>query len=313
MQYTQQHGYAFSKLTLGTVALGIDYGISNKKGKPDVEESVQILAAALRAGINSFDTARTYGSAEQLIGNFFSGRDDYARVNIITKFKISPECLSDRKVARKQAFDSVLISRQRLKLERIPVCLFHMDRDLPQKHVVEIIPEIFEDLKAEGLIDLAGISVDHPDEVGWWADYPLVDVMQIPMNVFDQRLIRNGRLQYLKAAGKIVFVRSIFLQGLFFLTPEQLKGNLFKAAPYLKDLQALASQETMTTAELAFTYIRDLPEITSIVFGADHRRQVIQNADLLNGRPMSAQAREAAGRMFADLPEDIITPRYWNV
>lgn len=313
MQYAQYDGYSFSKLTLGTVALGIDYGISNKNGKPEVEESVEILSAALRAGINSFDTASTYGSAEQLIGNFFAAREGNSSVNIITKFKISPENLSDRKEAIKEAFQSVLASRRHLKLDQLPVCLFHMDRDLPEKQVMEMIPAIFEELKAEGLIDLAGISVDHPDEVDWWADNPLVDVMQIPMNVFDQRLIRNGRLQYLKAEGKIVFVRSIFLQGLFFLTPEQLNGNLFKAAPYLRVLHALASQEEMTVAELAFAYIRDMEGITSIIFGADHSRQVIQNTDLLNIKPVSDGARNTISQLFSDLPEDILTPRYWGI
>ena len=71
MEYTSLKGYRISKLTLGTVALGMDYGISNSKGQPTEREARDVIGCALNNGINSIDTARTYGKAEELIGDFF--------------------------------------------------------------------------------------------------------------------------------------------------------------------------------------------------------------------------------------------------
>ena len=54
---------------MGTVQLGLDYGI-NKKKKPSKEESIKILECAYNNGIKIFDTAQAYGTAEEIIGEF---------------------------------------------------------------------------------------------------------------------------------------------------------------------------------------------------------------------------------------------------
>lgn len=65
-----------SPLTLGTVQLGVPYGVANRSGQPDVEHANKILAAAWDGGITCFDTASIYGSAERLLGEFSSNRSE---------------------------------------------------------------------------------------------------------------------------------------------------------------------------------------------------------------------------------------------
>ncbi|CAL1519364.1 aldo/keto reductase [Chitinophaga sp. MM2321] len=312
MQYANIHGYTISKLTLGTVALGMNYGIANKSGKPPLEESLELLSFALESGINTFDTAATYGSAEQLTGAFLADQGKPATINTVTKFKISPENIYDIDKARAEVFASVRSSLRLLGLKKIPVCLLHMSRELPMEAIAKVLPSIFEDLQHEQLIDLAGVSIDHPAEAEWFAAQPFIQALQIPINVFDQRLIDNGALAHMKASGKIIFARSVFLQGLFFLTPDELKGNLVNAAAYLHQLKLLAAGERMSIAQFVFSYIRDMDGITSIVFGAENKQQVAQNIDLLEGGSISVAARAAASRAFAAVPEDIITPANWS-
>jgi hypothetical protein len=43
MNYTKVNGLNISKLTLGTVQLGMEYGIANKSGKPDMKKAFKIL------------------------------------------------------------------------------------------------------------------------------------------------------------------------------------------------------------------------------------------------------------------------------
>ena len=300
-----------SKLTLGTVALGMDYGIANRRGKPPTEQSVQILSAALAAGINCVDTARDYGTAEQLIGAY---REQYRPpgLEIVTKFKIQPGHIGDRREATAEAIGSLRQSLGFLGLKRARVCLFHMDRDLPIEKVLAVLFPVLEELKSRDLIGLAGISVDHPREATHFAEHPLIDALQIPVNILDQRLVQSGLIAHMGRLNKVVFARSIFLQGLFFLDPGHLKGKLRVAGPYISQLGQLAFREGLTIAQLAFSYVRDLPGVTSMVFGAENDQQVKSNTGLLEGAPLSEEAGAEISALALDVPEDIITPRNWH-
>jgi len=310
MQYSNIQGYRISKLTLGTVALGLDYGVSNKEGKPARETSFKILSAAMDAGINTLDTARSYGDAEQLIGSFLM--QNQSPVNVVTKFKIRPDSLADKRKLRDEAYQSVRASLDQLHLDQVPVCLFHADRHLPLHQVIAVLPGIFEDLQKDGLIDIGGISIDHPGEVDLILQHPVIEAVQIPLNIFDLRLVKNGMIDRLRNLGKMIFVRSVFLQGLFFMPPADLKGNLVKAKKYIERLHQLARQADMAVDQLAFSFVRDIEGITSMVFGAVNEAQVNQNVQLLQGKALSSELSAQIYSSFTDIPEDIITPGLWS-
>ena len=59
-----------SAMSLGTVQLGMNYGIANNAGKPSEETAFAILRTALEKGVTSLDTARGYGDSEDVIGRF---------------------------------------------------------------------------------------------------------------------------------------------------------------------------------------------------------------------------------------------------
>lgn len=91
MQYENIKGMKISKFTLGTVQLGIDYGIANKGGKPDIEKSFSILKTAEELGINAYDTSEAYGDSENVLGKYFSEKSDKTiQPLIITKVRAKP-------------------------------------------------------------------------------------------------------------------------------------------------------------------------------------------------------------------------------
>jgi len=88
MNYSHFLTKKISQLTLGTVQLGLQYGIANKDGKPTAENAQSLLQTALNLGINSFDTAASYGNCENLIGDSFNRKLGRAKdICIITKLK----------------------------------------------------------------------------------------------------------------------------------------------------------------------------------------------------------------------------------
>ena len=311
MKYAKAGGYNISKYTLGTVQLGMEYGIANKSGKPDMEKSFSIIQAAVDGGINSIDTALLYGDSEVVIGNFFSSsKCDLNKIVLTTKFKISPgENLSDKDI-EKQIRGFVEQSLQRLKLNRIPVYMLHNPTDMIQYG--KAVPETLRKLRNEGLIEKAAVSVYTPAEVEEMLKTDIYEAVQLPMNIFDTRFVKSGVLKKLHSAGKIVFVRSVFLQGLFFTEPLVLKGVLKEAEVPLRQLAGLAESEGMSIAQLAMSYIRDMEEVTSLVIGAETPQQVSDNIMLVEGPGISEKTRNEAYKLFDGMSVDILDPNNWK-
>jgi predicted aldo/keto reductase-like oxidoreductase len=86
MRYRQlgRTGFEVSEISLGTVEIGMPYGIGKdgEPSPPDEAEASRLLHSTLDLGVNLIDTARIYGESEAIIGralrtagkNFFSYR-----------------------------------------------------------------------------------------------------------------------------------------------------------------------------------------------------------------------------------------------
>lgn len=307
MENLEYMGLPISKLVLGTVQLGMDYGIANKKGKPQQEESSALLSYALKSGIVTLDAARHYGS-EEVIGE--SGLTD--QFTTVSKFKLDETHLKSLELAINEARKSVLKSCEALKVNKLAVCLFHQDKDVPIALVAKLLPTILSQLKEEGLIKVGGISVYHPEELNEITDWNAIEAVQLPMNVFDLRVLKDGLLQRLKDKSIIVFIRSVFLQGLILMDVDDLPPHLIWAKQYLERINDLAKNAGLSVAQLAFSYIRDMDGVSSLVVGAENEDQLKHNIALLNGPALSITIRASIEKMFNEVPEKLITPGLWS-
>lgn len=309
MKTTTLGPYKIPALTLGTVGLGIDYGVFEGQQQPGREAGTRLIGRAIAAGITAFDTAREYGRAEALLANVTPDE----RVTVISKFKITREATRNKAQALQQAYQSVKESLRVLKISRLPVCLFHMVSDYDADAVCAVVPEVLSRLEQDGLIAYGGISADRLTELKQFAALSSVRVLQIPVNIFDQRLQEDPVWEQLSRNNTIVFARSVFLKGLLLRHPDELRGNLRKAAVYLEALHAFASEAEMSIAQFCFAYVRDMKGIASIVFGADNEAQLAQNIGFLNSNPIPADVLKRAAACFRTVPEDILTPRSWKI
>ena len=74
-----------SRLVLGTVQIGLDYGIANETGKPDLKNAKDIIQTAWDSGIEEYDTAQGYGDSEIVLGIVFNKLKIQDKVRVITK------------------------------------------------------------------------------------------------------------------------------------------------------------------------------------------------------------------------------------
>ncbi|MCD4782203.1 MAG: aldo/keto reductase [Candidatus Eremiobacteraeota bacterium] len=310
MKYTSINGLKISKLSLGTAQLGFDYGIANVSGKPNLDKSFEILKTAFNAGINCFDTAPSYGDSEEIIGSFVGDISDEESPIICTKLKIEFDDGTNSVEIYQQVKQNVEGSMRRLQMKKIPILLLHSASNMTDNG--GLILQSLIRLKNEGMVDKIGVSVYSPKEVIKAIDLGVFDAIQIPINIFDHRLIDSGILNSLKQHNFIVFARSIFLQGLFFLDPEALPENLKLAREPLITLRKLAQKYEIDIAEMAVSFVRDLPERSSMVIGAETSAQVLNNCDLIECPKLSDELKDEILNVFNDLPEKIINPSLWN-
>lgn len=299
--------FSISKLTLGTVQLGMPYGINNTSGQPAVSSSHELLDFAMHNGINALDTARIYGNAETVIGSFAGKR----QFTIITKFKLSDEALGDSNKALTEARESLKGSCNTLGIEKIPVCLFHQNSAQSAEKANKILPFVVDALKKEGLIEEGGISVYQPADLSKITEWAMIRHVQVPVNLFDGRIFCDHIIETLQANDVCVFARSIFLQGLILMTEDQVPASMNFAIAPLKKLHRIASENGKTVKEMAFAFVRDTVGITSLVVGAETIGQLKENIDLLSTPALSPELYREIKNCFANMPELLITPAQW--
>ena len=263
-----------SAMTLGTVQLGMNYGIANNAGKPDEEKSFAILRTALEGGVTTLDTARAYGDSELVIGRFLKQWQGEAPA-IITKI---PTLQGDSpKELEKFVTDSVEQSLERLGVNKLESVMLHGAKD-PIIHG-KACADAVKALVDHGYTDKVGVSVYTAEDIKGMLPYDIFSVTQVPMSIFDQRLIAGGWIDKLRLRDYTVYVRSVFLQGLFFLDPDKMTDPILldHAAPKIRLLQKIAGELGMSVAQLAIAFMRDCAGVTSLVLGADTPEQVKSN------------------------------------
>ena len=307
MKINTVKGQDITILSLGTVQLGLNYGIHNDSGKPSLETSFRILNAAMEAGINTLDTAAGYGNSEEVIGAWLKTVAEDQRPFIVTKAaKLDHSSLE---ALRADLQSRVASSKARLGLPQLPMLMLHnCDDYLCDKENVKLV---FDELKASGEILYAGISAYSNHDYGELASSGF-DAVQIPVNIFDWGQIENGGLQKLKDSGMMIFVRSVYLQGLVFQDPDSIPERMAFCRDTLVKFRNLCKKYQLSPAVLALSYALSLPGVTSLVLGSETVEQVRQNARLLKETvTLSPEQMAEIRENFLDTELRILNPSMW--
>ena len=171
------------KLILGTVQLGIDYGINKKK--PTLDQSLEILNYCIKNNINTFDTAQDYGNCEEIISNITN-----ENVNIITKINFHSK--DNNPIDYDLILEKVNNSLNNLKVKSLHTLLLHRFDDFLCKNLVDNLFKI----KKNGLIKNIGVSVYTVEEAIEVLNDKRFTIIQIPFNLLDNTRQRgeNPRL-----------------------------------------------------------------------------------------------------------------------
>ncbi len=253
------------RLCLGTAQFGLPYGIANTRGKITQDEAFEILEYAHSKGINTLDTAYTYGDSEETIGKFIDkNKPDF---KIISKIS-SVDSFNSEKVK-----ELLSESLSKLRVNKIYGYLIHKFDDFLK---YEWLWGVLEDLKREHLIEKIGFSLYKPQELETLFNKGIdFDILQIPYSIFDRRFEKY--FKGLKSKDVEIYARSVFLQGLVFLKPANLPRNLTNAKIYSEKLQNLALENDVSINTLCLNFVLLNPDIDRTMIGIDSSEHLKEN------------------------------------
>ena len=296
-----------SKLVLGTAQLGADYGIANKEGKPTEKDAFKIMKHAIEKGIFYFDTANCYGNSEIIIGKFLNFYNDSRnKINIITKMGSLGNEIINEKIIRKRFFNSL----HRLEQESIYCYMVHDFNYV--KNNCDLISKTFFKLKNDKQISKIGVSVYEKSQIEFLIKNFDFDLIQIPINIFDQRLLKQDILYNLKKRNIDIYARSIFLQGLIFLNKNKLPLKFKSIRKYLEKINNISLKFNISKEEIALLFINSISEIDKIVIGLgkiEHLKKDIKAVNRLEKLKKIKRFINFKDLFIRDIK--VIDPRKW--
>ena len=251
-----------SKLSLGTVQFGLDYGVTNQSGQVAIDEVRDILGFAKQNNIKTLDTAPLYGNSEKVLGEI--GVDDYQIITKTTFLKDNDD----------EVVNNFYKSLENLNVGQVEGLLIHNINDIENKQFDTLFKKL-NALKERNLVKKIGFSTYTPEQVVFLLNNFDFDLIQVPFNVFDTRLANKGQLQMLKDKGVEIHARSVFLQGVL-LNFDSLGGYFSSWENKFDDYQKMVKDSGLSLLEYALNFVLNVDEIDKILVGVNNNKQLIK-------------------------------------
>lgn len=262
----------------------------------------RIVATAWEGGVHEFDTARSYGTSELVLGKALRALGVAEQALVVSKFTSHSGWCAETLL--RQVEDSV----RTLGVPALQGMMLHSE-DAPFE--TEQAGEALRRLGRSPLARSLGVSVYASARAFTAIATDWIDLVQVPTNALDRRFETAGVFGAAREKKKNVSIRSIFLQGLLLMPAEKVARRLPGAAALVARYAELADSLGLSRHELALGYVKMAHPEARVIFGAETPEQVSANLDAWN-RPcpdsLVAQVREA----FPSVPEHIVNPTHWQ-
>lgn len=283
-----------SKLVLGTVQFGVNYGINNTEGQVPLMEVCEILKIAKKNEIETLDTSSGYGESERVLG--MAMKSSGTQFKIVSKYPRSIKTVAD----------SFIDSISNLGVDHLYGYLVHHFDFYLEK------PSQFDEmrrLKEKGGIEKIGFSLYSVKELEYLMNNNVeFDILQFPYNIFDRQF--EPYMQMLVEKGVEIHTRSAFLQGLFFRNPESLPDKIMPLRPYLEVLHAYCKEKGVSIEQLSLGYVINNPYVKGNLIGVDNHHQLDNNIEV--SRKQLKEEDINFIKSISVKEKDLLSPVNWN-
>jgi len=274
------------RLILGTVQLGLNYGIANDSGIPNAKDIDELFMICNENGINYCDTAYAYGASHKLVKS--------RGIKIITKLSLEDPLKTRSELEELSSeFDC----------EVLDTVLVHNPNSLIDypRHWEE-----FQYFKQNKQLKI-GVSIYTPQEAYQLLNLNIIpDVIQIPYNIFDKKF--NNILPKLKKLHVEIHARSLFLQGLLFLDISRLPKNIEALSDPLIAYSEFCNHDKKEKMQNALHFVMSNKLIDKLIVGVEKPSQLLELIDcynMYNGNLIPFDYK------FDEIQKNLLNPTNW--
>ncbi len=257
-------GLQVSEISLGTVELGLDYGVpvGGEHLRPPEERAAHLLNRALDLGVNFIDTARGYGASEEVIGRALQGR----RKEYILATKLAPireEGQGDQEL-RAQVKASIAESLRMLQTDVIDLLqLHHAPVDVVRRGRVQAAAR---DAQRAGYVRFIGASTYGEEAPLAVLEAGGYDTLQVAYNLADRALAEKA-LPLAQQQDVGVIVRSVLLRGVLTHRYAHIPDQLAELRSAVAQLNSLVGAEAGSLPEMAYRFVLAHPAVNAALIG----------------------------------------------
>ena len=309
---SSREGESYSCVTLGTAQFGMNYGITNRTGRPKDSEIASILDTAIRAGVTCLDSARAYGDSELRIGQILP--DSIKNfIKIVSKLTPMGNLLDDalEHEVYSNVDASVFQSCRDLRRDHVDIMMFHRSTDMFRWKGAAITR--LEHHLNEGVIRALGVSVYSPEEAIKCIQDDRITHLQIPFNILDSRWL-NGKFEdaLSRRQDVRVHVRSVFLQGLLINHEDAWPYWFSHRSELVKRIEKMVNELLRRSkTDLCIAYVRSFPWVTSLVLGVETQSQLLELLSCTSEPVLTNDQASFVKTVFSDIPERLLNPSNW--
>ncbi len=281
-----------NNLVLGTVQFGLSYGINNQTGRLNQDQVAELLNQAWELGVRELDTAQDYGDSEKVLA--------YCLSKTKKKFCIHSKFI-DKNLPIQQ---SIELSLKNLGIDKLGYFYFHRFSDY-----LNCSSEKKSMIDTQTCLGLA-VSVYDEDELSKVIGDKNIQAIQLPLNIFDCSQRKIELIQKAQGEGKKIFLRSLFLQGLFFMNPHDLPDKLKSFYEPLVRLHSIAQSQNISIRDLAFGFVNEKINKQNILIGVDTLLQLNENISSAQTKLNSQLIKELESIKI--LEPHLLLPKNWH-
>jgi aryl-alcohol dehydrogenase-like predicted oxidoreductase len=273
-----------SEIGLGTVELGLDYGVpvEGEHLRPGEHEAAALLNYALDQGVNFLDTARAYGTSEEIIGRALkTRRSEYVLATKLAAIK--DEGLSDSEL-RTQVRQSIADSLRNLQTDVIDLLqIHHAPIDVIERgRVVEAM------LEAQKAGDVRFVGASTYGEAAALAVLSdgRYDTLQVAYNAVDRELEKRV-LPSAHEKGVGVILRSVLLRGVLTHRYVYIPDELKELRGAIEQVNSLVGTQAQSLPEMAYRYVLSNPAVSVALVGTARREELTEGLGFVTGGALS--------------------------
>jgi aryl-alcohol dehydrogenase-like predicted oxidoreductase len=281
------------KLVLGTANFGDNYGIS-EKSRLSTKEVDEILNWA-SGKIEELDTSEDYKGSHKAISKYAKNFKITTKINLNQLRSIKDLTLKVKNISEEIGIE---------KIERVLLRPHASDPNFTLDAIKRL-----EELRLMGSIVSLGLTVYETKEMNYFIgvlDFPIT--FQVPLNLLNRSFQEQITSDPTRYQGFSFYVRSVFLQGLILMNPEDIPHHLTEAIKSIRCLNDKLTELGLSTLEATFAFVRNQNWATGVLVGVTSLDEIKTNLHAFEG------IREIDWAFLQNLshpPARILDPRLW--